>query len=196
MKPSEAAKVVGLLQAGFPAARMTEATVLLYERLLVDLDFELASATVERLICTSKFCPTVAEIRDAAADLALGPSRSGVEAWGDVGMAIRRVGSYGTPTFEDPLVAECVRIMGWRNLCLGEAPEHTDRARFCELYADLQRKQRVADVSVPGRLMPARTPELMTHNVRELTSGIGGPVQRGGTIREGDSSWLDAGGGK
>jgi hypothetical protein len=178
MKQSEAAKVVGMLQAAFPAARMTEATVVLYERLLVDLDFELASATIERLICTTKFCPTVSEIRDAAADIALGPSRSGVEAWGDVGQAIRRVGSYGMPKFEDPLVAECVRMMGWRNLCLGEAPEHTDRARFCELYQDLQRKQRLADVSEPGRLLPGhQEARQLPPNVRQLVQDVGKPLQ-------------------
>jgi hypothetical protein len=179
MTPAEAAKAVLMLQAAYPAARWTEATVELYEAMLSDLDTELVRGAIARHICTSKFMPTVAEVREAAADIAVGPSRSGVEAWGDVGMAIRRTGSYGAPKFEDPLVAECVRIMGWRNLCLGDSPEAADRARFCELYTDLQRKQRQHDVSAPGRLLPAgRAPAQLSGNVRELTARVGtGPLQ-------------------
>lgn len=181
MKPSEAAKAVGVLQAAYPSARWSNETVQVYESLLVDLDFDLVTKAIARHICTSKFLPTIAEIRDAAADVALGPTRNGVDAWGDVGMAIRRVGSYGMPKFEDPIVAECVRIMGWRNLCLGDSPEAADRARFCELYADLQKKQRVRDVTEPGRLLAegTRAPEL-AHNVRSLVADVGrqtGPVQ-------------------
>lgn len=129
MNTTESQKVVGMLLAAFPAARITEPTVRLYERMLGDLDFELATNAVTRLVCTSKFMPTIAEIREAAADLSVGPARSGLEAWGDVMLAIRRVGHYGVPKFEDPLVAECVRIMGWRYLCIGDVPEGVDRSR-------------------------------------------------------------------
>jgi hypothetical protein len=174
LTPAEAAKVVATLQAAYPAARWSEGTIALYELMLADLDVALTRDAVARIIRTSKFLPTVAEILDAAAEITVGPTRNGVDAWGDVGMAIRRVGSYGAPSFADPLVAECVRIMGWRNLCLGDSPEAADRARFCELYADLQRKQRVRDVSEPGRLLPAasRRPEL-AGDVQGLLRRIG-----------------------
>ena len=176
MKPSEAAKVVAILTAAYPAARMTDATAEVYETMIGDLDFELARRAVTRLVCAAKFLPTVSEIRDAAADLSVGAGRSAVEAWGDVGMAIRRVGSYGKPKFKDPLVAECVAALGWRSLCLGESPEATDRARFCEMYAALQKRQRMQDVSEPGRLLPSvgeRAPQALPANVRELVRKVG-----------------------
>jgi len=188
MTPAEAAKSVAVLAAAYPNARSSPATFQVYEEMLGDLDFELVKRAISRLVCTSKFLPTIAEIREASADLSLGPSRNPVDAWGDVTMAIRRVGSYGTPTFKDPLVGDCVRIMGWRNLCLGDSSEMADRARFADLYADMQRKQRMNDLSEPGRLLPEgrreqqSTPkELAARNaVVELADWIGrGPQEAG-----------------
>ena len=174
MTPAEAAKAVLMLQAAYPGARMTAMTGELYESMLADLEFDVVRGAIARLICTSKFLPTIAEVRDAAAEITLGPIRSAVAAWGDVTMAVRRVGHYGCPKFEDPLVAECVRALGWRSLCLGDSGEAADRARFCELYSDLQRKQRQRDVSEPGRLLPAgRPPNQLPSNVRELTRKVG-----------------------
>jgi hypothetical protein len=171
--PAEAAKAVAMLQAAYPAARWAEATIALYELMLSDLDFAVAGSAIARIIRTSKFLPTIAEVFDVAADLTVGPTRSAVDAWGDVGTAIRRVGSYGVPRFADSIVAECVRVMGWRNLCLGDSPEAANRARFCELYADLQRKQRARDVSEPERLLPppGRVPEF-AGNVRSLLQKV------------------------
>ena len=71
---------------------------------------------------------------------------------GDVLAEIRRTGVYGVPSFADPLVTECVRIMTWRGLCLGEN-EAADRARFIELYDGLATRWRVD--AVAGRALPA-----------------------------------------
>jgi hypothetical protein len=173
MTPLAAAKLVGMLQAGFPAARATEATLRLYEHMLLDLDEEQARNAVAKLLCVSRFFPTIAEIREGTADQAQGPSRSGLEAWADVKLAIRRTGYVDLPTFEDPIVAHCVRCLGWRELCLGETPEGVDRANFVRLYEEQQRRQRAYDVSEPGRLLPASTePGQLPPNVRQLTEGI------------------------
>ena len=177
MTPKEAIKVVGVLCAVYPAARMTEATIEIYESLLQELEFDVARAAVERLVRTSKFLPTVAEILEAAAENTLGPQRTGVEAWGDVMKAIRRFGYIELPTFDDPIVTECVRVMGWRNLCLNDVPESVDRARFSELYADLQKKQRARDVSEPGRLLPPAEPRSLPGNVREITRNPASLIQ-------------------
>jgi hypothetical protein len=187
MTPSEAAKAVAMLQAAYPAARWSEPTIELYELMLAPLEFSVARNAVVRIIHSSKFLPTVAEVLEAAVDVSVGPSRNPIDAWGDVGMAIRRIGSYGSPKFEDPLVAECVRIMGWRNLCLGDSSEMADRARFAELYADMQRKQRVNLVSEPGKLLPeARVHELPPRNLVDLTEWIGRSEQPAEALKSRD----------
>lgn len=147
MTKSEVAELVAVLSASYPAAPMSERTTMAYESMLADLECAAANAAVARLVQTSKWLPTIAEIRAAAYELAAGPRRLAGEAWGDVLSEIRRTGSYGVPRFVDARTAECVRLMGWRNLCLSEN-DAADRARFAELYDGLtERAMREGQVS-------------------------------------------------
>jgi hypothetical protein len=152
MKAIEAAKLVAMLSAAYRDAKLNAEASQVYEAMLADLDFGLAQQSVARLICTSKWLPTVAEIRQTAADIERGPVRRGAEAYADVIAEIRRTGQYGTPRFTDPVVTECVTLMTWRGLCLGDN-EAADRARFIELYDSLAARQRV-DI-VAGRQLPS-----------------------------------------
>ena len=147
MQRGEAAKLVAMLSAAYRDAPISEATAEVYEAMLADLDFAAGQQAVQRLICSSKWLPTVAEIRAAAADVRHGPVRAGGEAWGDVVEAIRRVGSYRpAPTFADPMVNDCVKFMGWRDLCLG-TNEAADRAKFVSLYDSLAGRERAGIVA-------------------------------------------------
>jgi hypothetical protein len=147
VKPIEAAKLVAMLSAAYRDAPISEQTSEVYEAMLADLDFAAGQQAVQRLICSSKWLPTVAEIRAAAADVKHGPVRAGGEAWGDLVEAIRRVGSYRpAPTFADPLVTECVKAMGWRELCLG-SNDAADRAKFVALYDSLAGRERAGIVA-------------------------------------------------
>ena len=148
MTKREVAELVVILATAFQNWKPTEEVSALYERLLEDVDADAGKRAVLRLVATLKFPPTIAEIRSAAAELACGHRRLGAEAWGDVLEAIRRVGSYGAPRFADPITAECVRLMGWRNLCLSQQ-DAADRARFQELYDGLQSRAR--DDAAAGR---------------------------------------------
>lgn len=141
-----------MLVAGFPDQKWTDETQDVYQSSLEDLSFDTARKAVRRLMACSKFRPSISEVRSMCVDIELGTKRTGIEAWGDVLMAIRIFGSYRTPKFEDPLVAEAVRQLGWRNLCLGDAGEASDRARFAEAYdtlVDRQRADAVAGFALP-----------------------------------------------
>lgn len=154
MTNQEVSQIVFMLFAAFPQAegKQTEERLRLYKLMLVDLDFELAKAAVQRIIQANKFLPTVAEVREAARDLRIGKRRTGMEGWGDVTRAIASVGSYRTPVFDDPVVARVVACMGWRELCLGDN-ESALRARFIEAYeAIADRDLREEAVSEPLRL--------------------------------------------
>lgn len=122
---------------------------------LGDLDFELAKAAFARVRQTdSRFLPASSEIRRVATELRLGPRRAGIDAWGDVVSAIRRVGSYGSPRFKDPIVADIVKSIGWMELCLGDN-ESALRARFVDAYDQHSaRVAREAQVSAELRLPP------------------------------------------
>ncbi len=166
MTKAETIEVVALLAAAFPDQKWNEATCRAYEKFIEDLDFGLARDAVRRLASTAKFRPSIAEFREAAAVLRVGERRTGADAWGDVVKAIRHVGIYGAPKFEVPFTARAVEALGWRNLCLGDSSEASDRARFCEVYDAIAGSERRAIVTEPGRLNGGTRPQLVEAGVR------------------------------
>ncbi len=154
MKQSEVADLVAVIAAAFPNQRPTERTCQVYESLLVDLDFATTQRAVARLLATSKFMPTIAEIRAAVVEVQHGARRLGGEAWGDVNEAVRRVGRNGVPEFSDPITAECVRQLGWLSLC-NSTNDVADRARFVELYDGLATRRRADEVAGASLALPS-----------------------------------------
>ncbi len=150
MTPLEAAKAVAVLTAAYPAAKWSEETCKAYESALADLDFELARAAFRRLARTHRFPPAISEVVGAALEEAIGPSRSGAEAWGDVVYAVRHVGSYRVPAFRDPIVGRVVDQFGWLNLCLEGGEDAPLRARFCQAYDAAAAAQRAEALARPG----------------------------------------------
>ncbi len=169
MKRSEATDIVAILVAGFPRREIGLATTKIYEDLLMDLDFEIARVAVEGLLKTTNFFPTVAEIRAACAERALGPVRLGGEAWAQALEAVRRTGAYDPmPTFgDDPLIAEALKLWGtWKDFCRSPEDDAPGRARFIDLYDQLAKRARSAAVEGKsvGQLLAARA-------LRELPGG-------------------------
>ena len=147
MGKREAGGAVALLAAAFPSFRFDDSVrAEVWILNLEDLPGDALAAAVRSLICTAKFPPTIAEIRGAVLavrDPALGTT--GEEAWPVLIDEIMRVGNYGKPQFEDPLIARAAQCLGtWRDLCMSDTGPTmaAHRARFVNLYDDLKRKAR------------------------------------------------------
>ena len=104
-------------------------------------EYATARTALRALARTAKWFPTIAEVVEAC-DAVDAPEGVALEQWGIVCEAIRRVGVYGDmPKFVDPVTARCVSCLGWVYLC--KSPnDAADRARFCELYGELQGRDR------------------------------------------------------
>jgi hypothetical protein len=168
---AQAAQLVAMLAAAYAgsAAKVSDETAEVYERMLLDQDFQATQRAIARLIRSSKWLPTIAEILGATTALEQGAKRTGGEAWGDVTLAIRRTGYVGVPKFEDPIVAEIVTRWGWRALCC-DGNDVADRARFIELYDQLAARQR--DDVVSGIPLPKALGAPTTHpQLEERTDG-------------------------
>lgn len=155
MTRAEAAEIVVTLAAAYPKAEVTAQTSQVYERMLADLDYGIAMMAVARLVANSRFLPTVAEIREAWADIRWGPRRTGAEAWQDVERAQRRVGYLRQPRFEDPIVSSIVSA-DWPAWCKPDNPA-ADRARFIELYeirSSRARAEIVSGIQLPPPMVP------------------------------------------
>jgi hypothetical protein len=184
MKRSEVIELVLMLMQAYPNAKVGERTCEVYEQALLDLDRDHARSATSRLIATSKWLPTIAEIRAAATDLRLGPGRTGGEAWADAITAVRVVGRYGVPTWSDPLLGEAMRMWGsWRDFCNSPEDDPGGRARFIELYEQLASRGRAAAVSGIALPAPKTAPRLVAapaparRDVSRVTSHVGaGPV--------------------
>lgn len=126
------------LFSAYPNSQATIETIAVYDRLLSDIPAGDLQTVVDQCIAECKFLPTVAEIRERYHGLTrkLG-QLTATDAWGIVKTEIRRVGSWGTPEFDDPIIAKVVRNMGWLELCTSEAPEGVDRAQFERAYNEL-----------------------------------------------------------
>ena len=140
---TEINKALLVLAAAYPRFELPQATVEIYCRLLVDLDFDTLKAATLQCATIHKFFPTVAEIRAAAVELqTMAEGIPGeAEAWGEVINQLRIVGSYGVPEFSHPLIVQVVRQLGWINLCMSEN-QPADRARFMDAYSDAFNRSR------------------------------------------------------
>lgn len=156
MNRQEASRLARVVLAAFPAQtakldhKRQEDIALAYESLLGDLTYEQCNAALRVLLQSSKWMPSVADIRATANELAAGPVKAGAEAWGLVLKAIGRYGSYRKPgvdfQFDDAATARCVAALGWEELCLSENSV-SDRARFIEAYDQIAAQARKEDLS-------------------------------------------------
>jgi hypothetical protein len=137
-------KLVGSLIAAYPYARVGEGLLEVYAQTLGDLPEPLLSAAAMDCLSTCKFLPTVAELREAAARLALGARGlpTALEAWGQVKAQVVRVGHRGEPHFDDPVLARSVDVLGWRDYCLSDVDQEPSwRARFVQIYDQLRARE-------------------------------------------------------
>ena len=138
----------------------------LYIQALADIDDETVKGACLRHISSSQWFPKVSELRSASARLIRPAACDPMEAWGAVLAAIRSVGFYGSPEFDDPLTALVVRQMGWRDLCMSEDAT-ADRARFVDAYARQAQREHSRAV-LPLALQDGA----MAENVKQLTAGV------------------------
>lgn len=148
----------------------TEEQALMYDRYLRDIPPELLAKAIDKVVMTSKYTPTVAEIREAANSLY--STASGIEppdasrAWGEVLKAIGRVGMYRKPKFDDSVTAETVKRMGWKELCLqGVDTISVARAQFMKIYSS---------ISESGRTRKRNERLIAGTNIKNLVAGIAG----------------------
>ncbi len=126
------------LKAAYPRFSMLNSAeeIEFWYRLLNDIDYTVASNAVMEYISTNVFPPSIADIRRLCVDRTERRVVGFDEAWGSVQKAIARYGySEAVKGIEslDPVTADIVRNLGWRNLCTSENPE-ADRANFRKAY--------------------------------------------------------------
>lgn len=187
MTKAETARLLAILQGAYPRQEIQPETLEAYSAMLSDLTYEAASSALKRILATSKWFPTIAEIRAETAEDFLDSLPDPAIAWGEVLRAISRFGSYRTPEFEHYEIAAAVEAVGWQAICLDTAVMST-RKRFVDAYTAIRdrtlRGEQLGEFAGP-RLKAERaerTHRLATARARKQRtlsdSHVGGDVKR------------------
>lgn len=157
MTREQTQEIVAILAATWTRPPVEKATVHAYAFALADLDHVAAKAAVLELMQTSRFLPTIAEIRERCVKGRVNlPTPE--EAFGIVRRAIGRHGAYLTPVFDCEEIQSAVDAISWKEICLGENPV-SNRARFIDAYrgfVDRRMREEATGKYVPSsRQLPA-----------------------------------------
>jgi hypothetical protein len=130
----ETIKVIGALAAAFPYAKIGEATIRIYAEALADIPPAILKAAGLACLSRATFFPAIAEIRTEAMRVVAPPRLPPEQAWRLVLEQVAEVHYDGTPYFADPVIAQVVAGVGWRDICMSEEPG-VPRGQFYKLYA-------------------------------------------------------------
>lgn len=146
MNWSEFATIAMALKTSYPNFQImpSEESKKIWFSMLQDLDYGVCQNAVKQIIATSKFPPSIAEIREKYTELTVLPVADAGEAWEEVMRAIQHYGIYGEVEALNSLselVRQTVKRIGFRNLCLSENIV-ADRAHFFKIYDSIATRQR------------------------------------------------------
>lgn len=144
MTREESLAVVTMLVEAYPQREVSSETMRAYAMHLADLPKAPTLAAVKRLIGTSKWLPSIAEIREAVAVATLPAVPDVALAWSEALALLGRIGVYGSlGNAGSPYVNRTLRLCGrWADIC----QEDTTwlRKRFAEIYAGVVSEVRTA----------------------------------------------------
>jgi len=171
------------LASCYPNTEIKDETVVMYVRLLKDIPPEELQIVADQVLASSKFFPTIAEIRDAWHALNHADQLTWADGWNAVQKEIRRIGSYGIPKFDDPITAKVVETMGWKTMCAALIENiATDRAQFRQMYEGYASRQERNEKLLPeARQLAERLSMTEPRNGGLITMRdlLEGKVQRG-----------------
>ena len=135
------------LKAAYPSQNFLpdDYSMKLWYSLLKDVDYALAEAAAYKHICTSRFPPTIADLRAQCTQVTEEKPKTWLDGWSIVQKMIGRWGIFrqeeamNALNEADPITASIVERMGWKNLCNSEN-QSVDRANFRQCYETMQNR--------------------------------------------------------
>jgi len=159
MTQKETSVLLGMLRVAYPrfyaeiSPEDIKISVGTWTMMLSDTTLEVATVALQRLIATSKFPPTIAEMRESIAAVQCPSLPDAGDAWGEVNDAIRNYGYYrqaeALASMREP-VRLAVQRMGWRDLCMSENGM-ADRAHFLRIYESMEKRTKEQNL-LPAQL--------------------------------------------
>jgi hypothetical protein len=120
----------------YPQWNMPPATIQAWAELLADIPAEALHAAAKQHAVTSKWPPSLAELRQPALETTRETVPNVADAWNEVMERIRSSGNWHQPTWSHPLIERTVAGMGgWQVMCTMPVDETaTWRAQFRDMF--------------------------------------------------------------
>ena len=147
MTKSEFALFAAALKTYYPREQLlpnTQALELWFGR-LQDIPYQVAETALNKWVVTNKWPPSIADIREQAAEIVSGDIPEWSKAWETVLIAIRNYGMYdvaGAMNSFDDLTYQCVQRLGFKELCMSTNIS-VDRANFRMIYEQLVERKKI-----------------------------------------------------
>lgn len=146
MTKQEFMKIVSAIQNYYPKEHLfpTKESIALWYEELNDLTYEQITTALRRHVATSKWSPTIAELREQCVEIEIPVDDWGV-AWEELQRAIRNWGwsreeeAYASMS---DLTRQTVRRLGYQYLCESQ-DQMADRANFRNIYEQLKDANKV-----------------------------------------------------
>lgn len=154
MTREEIIQTLAVLKANYSGAlkdmtrQEAEGKINLWIAMFADTDQEVMNLAIQKIIATSKYFPTVAEVREAITEINTGYVIDVGEAWGEVMTALRNYGPYKEKQAMESMseiTRTVVQRMGWQELCKSEEIE-IDRAHFIKIYQVEEKRKREKNI--------------------------------------------------
>jgi len=143
-------KVIKMLGAAYGKDNIEPETIVLYVRMLADIDDHVLEQSCLEHISKSQWFPKISELRKSAACMSLSARLipSAYQAWEELNAGIVRYGHSNEPEWSHPIVQQTVQSLGYYNLCMS-TNQVADRARFIEAYGDYKDRFIDDEVTLP-----------------------------------------------
>ena len=143
--------------------------------LLKDLEYSVAQAAIQKYMLTNKFPPTIADIREQAAEVRVGQKPLWSDGWEEVLRAISKFGSYRETEALNSMTEitrTAVKRLGFRNLCMSENIM-ADRANFRMIFQEIaDREHSAKKIPVNLTLLIERIQEKENQNLLEARASM------------------------
>ncbi len=144
MTKKELAKITNAISIAYPRFEATIELLELWYELLGDLDYQVTSIAVKKLLLESPYPPSISDIRKRATEL-LNPNAgiTSADAWGEVMKAISNYGSYREEEALNSMserTRRVVKYLNWKEICMSDKLGII-RSQFNNMYEQVTQRE-------------------------------------------------------
>jgi len=173
-KETEIVKLLRQYMTAFPSNTLADGAWAIYARALSSLSLDEINAAMLKLLRTSKFFPSVAEIFDAAKSIREFAREdvlpTAAEAWQEAINLVRKYGIYKPWEYSCPEVEHAIKCFGREELCMIEQNAvNVARSQFMRMYQEIcKRREEVRENTAVLAAIPSAKAKLAGGKIVQL----------------------------